>query len=561
MTLELTVTDLFAGAGGSTQGAEEAGATPVMAANHWPLAMETYGHNNPNVRLDCADISQVEPRRYPSTDILLASPECTHHSIARSNKHRPDLFNPESDPGADRSRATMWDVVRFAEQHHYQAVVVENVIEVTKWAPFDSWLGAMDSLGYDHRLVSLNSMVAEAELRAPQSRDRLYVVFWLSGNRKPDLDIQVESWCWSCERAVEGRQAFKRPDRRVGKYRQQYVYSCPECHREVSPLVAPAATAIDWTLPCSRIGDRAKPLADATMRRIRTGLEKFGPSVVQHAGHTFERPGYARAWPVTEPLKVQNGTLQHSLALPAWLVSTIWSSGDRAPRDLRLPFPTQTGRLDSGMGILPAFLVDRSNAGSPSHKDRNRVRSTSDVLWTQTASGSDVGLTVMPFIAELRGGGSDARSVGEPMATVTASGNHHGLLMPTFYMKQYGDGSDPTMSHELTEPLGAVTTKDHHALVAMPFVSTYYGNGRSAGVDEPLGTQTGVDRHSLVMPDIDVMDCGFRMFEPHEIQAGMAFAPDYVVKGNKRDRVKQLGNAVTPPAMATIVRRVIESLA
>lgn len=517
MTLELTVTDLFCGAGGSSQGAVAAGASLVMAANHWQLAIETHATNFPNAAHDCADVSQVEPRRYPSTDILLASPECTHHSIARSNKHRPNLFDPDGDPSVERSRATMWDVVRFTEQHRYQAIVVENVVEVTKWAPFDSWLGAMDSLGYDHKLISLNSMAAEAAQRAPQSRDRLYVAFWRRGNRTPNLDITVESWCWACERAVEGRQAFKRADRRAGKYRQQYVYVCPTCRKEVSPLVSPAAAAIDWQLPCPRIGDRTKPLADATIRRIRTGLEKFGPTIVQHAGHTFEREGYARAWSTLEPMKVQNGTLQHAVAVPAWLVSTIWSSGDRAPKDLRLPFPTQTGRLDSGVAMLP-------------------------------------------FIAELRGGGSDARGVSEPMATVTASGNHHGLLLPSFYMKQYGDGSDPTMSHDLGEPLGAVTTKDHHALVALPFVSTYYGRGGSAPITDPIGTQTGVDRHALVMPEIDVMDCGFRMFEPHEVQAGMAFAPDYEVLGNKRDRVKQLGNAVTPPAMAAIVKRVIESL-
>lgn len=558
MSLSLTFTDLFAGAGGSTQGAEAAGATPVMAANHWPLAMETYGTNNPNVRLDCADISQVDPRRYPSTDILLASPECTHHSIARSNKHRPDLFNPDGDPSAERSRATMWDVIRFAEQHRYQAVIVENVVEVSKWAPFDSWLMAMDSLGYEHRLVSLNSMIADVGQRAPQSRDRLYVVFWRRENRKPDLDFAAESWCWSCEKSVMGRQTFKRPDRRVGKYRQQYIYTCPECHREVSPMVSPAAAAIDWDLPCPRIADREKPLADATMRRIRTGLEKFGPTVVQHAGHTFEREGYARAWPVTEPMKVQNGTLQHGVALPAWFVSTTWSSGDRAPRDLLLPFPTQTGRLDAGMAMVPAFLMHHLDPNGP---DDRRVASCDRPLGTITAGGHHTSIVQMPFIAELRGGGSDARSIDEPMATVTASGNHHGLLMPSFYMKQYGDGSDPTMSHDLGEPLGAVTTKDHHALVAMPFVSTYYGNGGSAAVVEPMATATGRDRHALVMPDIDVMDCGFRMFEPHEVQAGMAFARDYEVKGSKRDRVKQLGNAVTPPAMGAIARRVIESLA
>ena len=37
--MTITATDLFAGAGGSTTGAEQAGAHVVIAANHWRLAV------------------------------------------------------------------------------------------------------------------------------------------------------------------------------------------------------------------------------------------------------------------------------------------------------------------------------------------------------------------------------------------------------------------------------------------------------------------------------------------------------------------------------------------
>jgi hypothetical protein len=42
----------------------------------------------------------------------------------------------------------------------------------------------------------------------------------------------------------------------------------------------------------------------------------------------------------------------------------------------------------------------------------------------------------------------------------------------------------------------------------------------------------------------------FRMLEPREIAAGMAFTSGYVVLGNKREKVRQLGNAVTRPLPA-----------
>ena len=85
----LTLTDLFCGAGGSSTGAEMVpGVEVVMAVNHWRLAVATHAANHPGAAHDCADISQVDPRRYPSTDLLWASPECTNHSIARGMSRR-----------------------------------------------------------------------------------------------------------------------------------------------------------------------------------------------------------------------------------------------------------------------------------------------------------------------------------------------------------------------------------------------------------------------------------------------------------------------------------------
>jgi DNA (cytosine-5)-methyltransferase 1 len=46
----ITVTDLFCGAGGSSLGAERAGARLLMAANHRPLAIETHALELPELR-------------------------------------------------------------------------------------------------------------------------------------------------------------------------------------------------------------------------------------------------------------------------------------------------------------------------------------------------------------------------------------------------------------------------------------------------------------------------------------------------------------------------------
>jgi DNA (cytosine-5)-methyltransferase 1 len=50
------------------------------------------------------------------------------------------------------------------------------------------------------------------------------------------------------------------------------------------------------------------------------------------------------------------------------------------------------------------------------------------------------------------------------------------------------------------------------------------------------------------------------MLQPHEIGAAMAFPSDYVVLGTQRERVKQYGNAVTPPVLKLIMERCLEVL-
>jgi site-specific DNA-cytosine methylase len=80
----ITIADLFCGAGGSGLGASVVPDVQLRyAANHWRTAVETHAQNFPDTDHDVADISQVDPRRTPRTDILWASPECTNHSVAK----------------------------------------------------------------------------------------------------------------------------------------------------------------------------------------------------------------------------------------------------------------------------------------------------------------------------------------------------------------------------------------------------------------------------------------------------------------------------------------------
>ena len=130
--------DLFAGAGGFTEGARMA--EVAWAANHWPMAVAFHGRNYPGTEHSCQDLQQADWREVPDHDVLLASPACQGHSLARGKER----------PHHDALRSTAWAVVACAEYHRSRVVVVENVPEFRNWILYSSWLGAMYQLGYSH---------------------------------------------------------------------------------------------------------------------------------------------------------------------------------------------------------------------------------------------------------------------------------------------------------------------------------------------------------------------------------------------------------------------------
>lgn len=557
--MSLTLTDMFCGAGGSSTGAIQVPGVEVrVASNHWQLAIDTHNTNHQDADHICADLSQIDPRYFPKTDLLWASPECTNHSRAKGKKkdtQQAELWGDTlPDEAAERSRATMFDVLRFAEYHQYRAILVENVVEVCDWILFPSWRSGLEALGYRVQVVSLNSMHAQAEgLPAPQSRDRIYFLCTRKGDPLPDLTrLRPKAWCPTCDEVVRAVQAFKKPKATVGRYRSQYVYRCPnaKCRNSiVEPAWLPASSIIDWTLRGQRIGDRSKPLADKTRARIAAGIARYwSPIHLEAAGNTYDATssrhpahgdpnGYIRAWPMDEPMRSIHTTQSKALAVP---VGGTW---DNNVRDM-----------------------------------------TTEVLRTQTTNDG-TGLVTPPFIAELRGGGSTARPAADPLATVTASGNHHGLVM------SYYGNNDSAKTTNL--PLDTVTTTDRHALLT-PAGGTW--NDTAYPATAPARTMTTRETTALVMrnntggaemvtpasetlrtitttghqsvltsDDIakaaqQVDEVLFRMLEPSECKRAMAFPGEYVILGNRREQVRMAGNAVTPPAARDLIACVVEAL-
>jgi len=176
--------DLFCGAGGTSAGlyaaADDLGLNVnLLAINHWKVAIQSHSYNHKLANHLCESLDNVNPREaVPGgrLNLMVASPECTHHSIARGGK-----------PCSDQSRASAWHVLRWAEALRVDNIIIENVKEFRTWGPlgvngrplksrkgetYAAFMNALVSLGYRVEDNVLNA----ADYGDATSRERLFIM-------------------------------------------------------------------------------------------------------------------------------------------------------------------------------------------------------------------------------------------------------------------------------------------------------------------------------------------------------------------------------------------------
>lgn len=176
--MTLTMTDLFSGGGGSSEGMAQAGIHVQVAANHWETAIATHQKNHPDTEHITANLSEVDWRSFPTTDLLWASPSCVWHARSGGRKQPPAEEEMRRADAGSVDRATAFAVIAASEVHQYDAVIVENVPEFQAWSLYNWWLDGMRALGYREQVVSLNA----ADVGAAQRRIRYFAVFTRDGN-------------------------------------------------------------------------------------------------------------------------------------------------------------------------------------------------------------------------------------------------------------------------------------------------------------------------------------------------------------------------------------------
>jgi len=504
----LQIVDMFCGAGGESTGiiqaAQEKGLkVELHAINHWETAIKTHAANHPSAEHWCQSVESLDPTevvRGGRVNLLWASPECTHHSIARGGR-----------PRSDQSRASPWLILKWLSELYVERVIIENVPEFLSWGPLDSkgqpiknkkgetfkaFVFALQSMGY---AVGWRILCA-ADYGDPTTRRRLFI------------------------QAVRGRKKILWPQIThidgVGDNLMGYQ------------SWRPARDIIDWSIPGTSIFDRKKPLADATIRRIAAGIEKYWGD-------------YAKSF-----------------------LAVLYGSNDTRSLDLPLPSVTTSGAHHMLVEPVPLLMGHQSGQGA---------RPTDQPVQTILAQGR-VNL-IQPLILGQQSGAA-ARPADQPVPTVATAGAISAVF--PFITRYQGDHKNKedgdNRNHELKKPLPTVDTSNRYALVE-PLVMEYYGNGKTDPVSEPLGTVTTKDRFALLRPfmvkcchgggdaarrtmsvkdPVPALTCSnenalvsnigldirFRMLKNHELKRAQGFPDDYKITGNITEQTKQIGNAV-----------------
>ena len=549
------VADLLCGAGGSSTGAERALRDlglemDLVCVNHWQTAIDTHTLNHPQARHFVQDIATVRPHLLVPEgylDLLMASPTCTHHSVARGGK-----------PTSDQQRSDPWHIITWLTELRVKRIIIENVWEFTGWGPVDpktmrpianrkgeyfhAWIETLKRLGYDPEWRKLNA----ADYGDATTRSRFILMARNDGRRV----------------AWPNPTHHKRPDEGLALFPTMKPWK-------------PARDIIDWDIKGRSIFNRKKPLAPKTLARIYAGAVKYSwpePYLVILRNHMS-----AQGIDQPVPTIAANG-LHIGLAEPVIINGR---KGNQAQPVSVAPIPT----LDTkgGVWLAEPLVLSQHSSGAP--------RSSGDPLPTITTggAGSEVRpgcgrpMLVEPFVLSQASGGAP-RAVSNPIPTQTTGGNGASHALIAAYYSTGGAANTRSDGN----PLLPITTKDRMSLIVpvtnknggatarstempVPTMTTAKGGefavvipvthegglNRVQDVMVPLPTVTGAKRGELAVVegagDFDIL---FRMLEPHELASAMGFTTEdqtYEFAGTKTDKIKQIGNAVSVAKMKACV--------
>ena len=535
--IELFVIDLFCGAGGLSEGVEEARlngnrcAKVVCCVNHDKNAVLSHDANIPDAlhfiedirTLELSPINTIVERireLYPDSMIMLhASLECTNFSKAKGGQPRD----------AD-SRTLAEHLFRYIDVIAPDYIQIENVEEFMSWGDMDEngkpismdkgrlyqkWVRNVKKYGYNFEHRILNA----ADFGAYTTRKRFFGIF-----AKKSLPI-----------------VFPEPTHCKGG--RQDMFSRLEKWKPVKDV-------LDFSDEGTTIF-REKPLAEKTLERIYNGLIKFvagGKDAFLVKYNSMNRTGKYNAPGIDEPC----------------------------------PVVTTQNRL----GVAQVCFLSKQFSGHPESKN----------VSVEEPAGTITCRDHHAFVSAHYGNGFN-RSVNEPSATVTTK-DRLSLVTPRFIANEYSGGGQHTSIDNICPAI--LTNPKQKLITCKPWIMNTSFSNIGSNIEEPAQTITANRKwHYLMNPQFNsaggsvdnpcftliarmdkmppylvatesgqvaieiydndspmtvkikefmalygIVDIKMRMLRIPELKRIMGFPEDYVLVGTQADQKKFIGNAV-----------------
>ncbi|WP_336982435.1 DNA cytosine methyltransferase [Acinetobacter modestus] len=523
------IIDNFAGGGGTSTGLEQAFGRPVdIAINHDPKALAMHRANHPETKHYCESVWDIDPIEVTGNQpvgLVWLSPDCKHFSKAKGGK-----------PVEKKIRGLAWVALRWAAKTRPRIIMLENVEEFKTWGDlgpdgrpcpkkkgrtFNCFVNALKRQGYNVDWKELRA----CDFGSPTIRKRFFLIA-----RRDGLSIK-----WP-----------------------QPTHADPESKAVKTGKLKPwrtAAECIDWSIPCPSIFERKNPLADATCKRIATGIMRYvvnnpNPFIVK-SNHTASYYNCFRGQQINEPLQTITSAPGFSLVVP-FLAGAGGPKYSAKPTTINKPIGTLVASGNYKAIISPVLIKFRYNSMGENIQNPLPTITAGSYIKRPGGAGHALGLCVPKLISPVLTECANASSprcmpVTGPLRTICANvkGGHHALIAPTLVVNTSNHSGNSA-----NNPLHTIATGGHHALVSA-FIAKNYTGVVGSPVTGPVHTVTAKDHNSLVTSNIIKLrnnNVGHAVDEPlHTITASgghfaqvQAFLTAFY--GNEKD-----GNRLTDP--------------
>ena len=565
--IELFVIDLFCGAGGLSEGVEEARldgnrcAKVVCCVNHDKNAILSHDANIPDAlhfiedirTLELSPISTIVERirqLYPDAMIMLhASLECTNFSKAKGGQPRD----------AD-SRTLAEHLFRYIDVIDPDYIQIENVEEFMSWGDMDEngkpismdkgrlyqkWVRNVKKYGYNFEHRILNA----ADFGAYTTRKRFFGIFakkslpivfpeptHCKGGRQ-DMFSRLEKWKPVkdvLDFSDEGTTIFREKPlaektlERIYAGLIKFVAGGKDAFLSRYNTVRPQDTCKSVDEPCGVLTTEnrfAKVQVSFLSKQFSGHPESKNVSVEEPAGaitckdhHVFVSAYYGNGHNHSVDLPAPTVTTKDRMALIESRFMCSYNFKDTG-KDINQPCPTLLTK--DGLSLVSPFFMNQYSGGG-------QVSDINSPCPAVTTTPKQNLVTCQPWIMNTAFSNVGS-SIEEPSQTITANRKWHYLMNPQFNSAG-GSVDSPcfTLISRMDKmPPYLVATESGQVAIEI------YNN------DSPMTVKI-----KEFMALYGIVDIKMRMLRIPELKKIMGFPEDYVLIGTQADQKKFIGNAV-----------------